>query len=309
MAEYVVKKGDTLSGVFGKNWQNIAKLNKLADPNKIMVGQKLQIPDAPNTVRPAGPPSGLPKAPAPKPMSMPQSSLQAAAAKPPVTGLRLPVAKSPAQIAIDNARKAVAASNVTQFKVADRASMSKLRSDASDNRREIGTNVASALKPTTPVKSSDLPAARPAVIKPGDPRTGLPFQPTVSSLTQRGGSPFSGTTYRPIGQTGVDTAAAARRAASDTAARTAAQTKLGSNVRMVGTGTKYYVNSIRDSVEVDLAIKDMISEAIKSRAKSGYDRMFAGANIDRKASQEKFDAIKKNIQKDAEDYQKIKDKG
>lgn len=43
---YVVKKGDTLSAIAGKygtTYQAIAKLNGLADPNKIYVGQKLKI--------------------------------------------------------------------------------------------------------------------------------------------------------------------------------------------------------------------------------------------------------------------------
>ena len=43
---YVVKKGDTLSTIakkYNTTYQAIAKLNGLADPNKIRVGQKLKI--------------------------------------------------------------------------------------------------------------------------------------------------------------------------------------------------------------------------------------------------------------------------
>lgn len=38
---YVVKAGDTLIGVFGNDWQRVARLNKLANPNLIYPGQKL----------------------------------------------------------------------------------------------------------------------------------------------------------------------------------------------------------------------------------------------------------------------------
>lgn len=38
---YVVKEGDTLSGVFGNDWPRVAKLNNLANPNVIYPGQKL----------------------------------------------------------------------------------------------------------------------------------------------------------------------------------------------------------------------------------------------------------------------------
>lgn len=38
---YVVKEGDTLSGVFGNDWRRVAQLNNLANPNLIYPGQKL----------------------------------------------------------------------------------------------------------------------------------------------------------------------------------------------------------------------------------------------------------------------------
>lgn len=44
---YVVKKGDTLwaiAGKYGTTWQKLAKYNKLKNPNRIYVGQKLLIP-------------------------------------------------------------------------------------------------------------------------------------------------------------------------------------------------------------------------------------------------------------------------
>ncbi len=47
---YVVKKGDTLTGIAKKiygnanDWKKIAKANKITDPNKIVVGQKLKLP-------------------------------------------------------------------------------------------------------------------------------------------------------------------------------------------------------------------------------------------------------------------------
>ena len=48
MAEYIVKKGDTLSAIakqYGTTYQEIAKANGISDPNKISVGQKLTIGD------------------------------------------------------------------------------------------------------------------------------------------------------------------------------------------------------------------------------------------------------------------------
>ena len=46
MATYVVKKGDTLSGIakqYGTTYQQIAKDNGISNPNVIHVGQKLNI--------------------------------------------------------------------------------------------------------------------------------------------------------------------------------------------------------------------------------------------------------------------------
>lgn len=50
-SEYIVKKGDTLSGIgkkYGVPWKDIANANKniIKDPNKIQVGMKLVIPGA-----------------------------------------------------------------------------------------------------------------------------------------------------------------------------------------------------------------------------------------------------------------------
>ena len=52
MADYIVKKGDTLSAIakkYGTTYQEIAKSNKIANPNKIYVGQKLTIGGSSNT--------------------------------------------------------------------------------------------------------------------------------------------------------------------------------------------------------------------------------------------------------------------
>lgn len=43
---YIVRKGDTLSKIakkFNTDWQSLAKINKLKNPNIIKVGQKLRI--------------------------------------------------------------------------------------------------------------------------------------------------------------------------------------------------------------------------------------------------------------------------
>ena len=45
--EYIVKKGDTLSGIakrYNTNYQALAQYNRIADPNRIYVGQKIRIP-------------------------------------------------------------------------------------------------------------------------------------------------------------------------------------------------------------------------------------------------------------------------
>lgn len=41
---YTVKPGDTLSGVFGDQWEAVASHNKLIDPNRIYPGQQLALP-------------------------------------------------------------------------------------------------------------------------------------------------------------------------------------------------------------------------------------------------------------------------
>lgn len=46
--EYVVKKGDTLSGIakrYNTNYQTLAQYNRIADPNKIYIGQQIKIPN------------------------------------------------------------------------------------------------------------------------------------------------------------------------------------------------------------------------------------------------------------------------
>lgn len=43
---YVVKRGDTLSGIaskYGTTYQRLAKINGIADPNKIYPGQKIRV--------------------------------------------------------------------------------------------------------------------------------------------------------------------------------------------------------------------------------------------------------------------------
>ena len=296
MAEYTVKAGDSLSKVFGDKWKDVAKYNKMDNPDKLSIGQKIRVPDSmsPSIAK------------APKPMSVPQSSLQSAPQpKAPVAGLRLPQAKSPAQIAIDNARKAVDASKVAQFKAADQGSMNKLRSDANANRREIGA-AASSLQ-SSPVKSSNLPAPKPFVPKLGDPRLNTPFQPPrYNPLAPVGsGSPFSPTTYRST-TAGIDTA----RAAIDAAARlkqAGTLTKNGQAVRNVGQGTGAYVGSINQSAE--LSLKDRFKLSLTEAIKRGpYNKMFDIAKRKGIYSGDKAEAAKKDLQQAGKDYQAIVDK-
>ena len=66
--EYVVRPGDTLSGVaraFGTTFRALAEANRLADPDRLKVGQRLLVP--------AGGRSGQPTAPAARPASPPAS--------------------------------------------------------------------------------------------------------------------------------------------------------------------------------------------------------------------------------------------
>ena len=44
----IVKNGDTLSGIaerYNTNYQSLAQYNRIADPNKIYVGQRIKIPN------------------------------------------------------------------------------------------------------------------------------------------------------------------------------------------------------------------------------------------------------------------------
>lgn len=46
--EYVVKNGDTLSGIaerYNTNYKSLAQYNRIADPNKIYIGQQIKIPN------------------------------------------------------------------------------------------------------------------------------------------------------------------------------------------------------------------------------------------------------------------------
>lgn len=50
---YVVKKGDTLSTIasmYGTTWKRLAEYNSLSNPNKLLVGQKINIPGSLNAV-------------------------------------------------------------------------------------------------------------------------------------------------------------------------------------------------------------------------------------------------------------------
>lgn len=66
MATYTVKKGDTLSAIakqYGTTYQDIAKANGISDPNKISVGQTLNIGGAAQTTTPKTTTSTTPTAP------------------------------------------------------------------------------------------------------------------------------------------------------------------------------------------------------------------------------------------------------
>ena len=83
---YTVKSGDVLWKIakqYGMTWQSLAEFNKLADPNLILPGQKLTIPDktaAPATVAPAPvTPAAAPAVTTPVPaQSNPNAALEAA---------------------------------------------------------------------------------------------------------------------------------------------------------------------------------------------------------------------------------------
>jgi LysM repeat protein len=57
---YVVKKGDTLSGIasmYGTSWKKLAEFNSLSNPNKLYVGQEVLIPGALSASAPVSRPS------------------------------------------------------------------------------------------------------------------------------------------------------------------------------------------------------------------------------------------------------------
>ena len=41
---YIVQSGDTLSGLFGSDWQAVAEYNNITDPNLIYIGQEIRFP-------------------------------------------------------------------------------------------------------------------------------------------------------------------------------------------------------------------------------------------------------------------------
>ncbi|MGG7176822.1 GH25 family lysozyme [Clostridium paraputrificum] len=54
---YIVKSGDTLSGIalkFGTTYQVLANINGISDPNKIYVGQQIKVPSGSGSVNPSG---------------------------------------------------------------------------------------------------------------------------------------------------------------------------------------------------------------------------------------------------------------
>lgn len=80
IAQYVVVSGDTLSGIAtktlgdGKRWQEIADLNRIPEPYRLQVGQKLRIPStttAGNRIAQATTASALPQS---QPNRFPQNS-------------------------------------------------------------------------------------------------------------------------------------------------------------------------------------------------------------------------------------------
>lgn len=71
---YVVKKGDTLSGVasmYGTTWKKLSEYNSLTNPNKLLVGQKISIPGSLS----ASAPSSRSSAPKAKVSSKSKSSI------------------------------------------------------------------------------------------------------------------------------------------------------------------------------------------------------------------------------------------
>jgi LysM repeat protein len=70
---YVVKAGDTLSGIataFKTTWQNLQQLNGLSDPNRIYVGQRLRVPAVSGGKTVSAPPKPVRK-PVRKPVNKP----------------------------------------------------------------------------------------------------------------------------------------------------------------------------------------------------------------------------------------------
>jgi LysM repeat protein len=121
-------------------------------------------------------------------------------------------------------------------------------------------------KPSSPIGS--LPAAPPKLTS-QTPGIDKPLKPSTPFGGQRGGDPFSSQTYRPTGQTGIDTASAALKAAGQLATQKAAQQKLG-NVRMIGGRTTAgYVNSVREDADVSTTASDR--GEIKTFVKIGPD--------------------------------------
>lgn len=68
---YIVQKGDTLSAIasmYGTSWKKLAEFNGLANPNKLYVGQEIQIPGSLSASKP------IARSSAPAPSSSPVAS-------------------------------------------------------------------------------------------------------------------------------------------------------------------------------------------------------------------------------------------
>lgn len=98
---YTVKSGDTLYAIarrFDTTVAKLVELNHIADPNRIRVGQVLQLPSGSATPPPAAPKPPAPKPPAPKPP----------APKPPASGGQPAVPAGPAISRVSGTGKKVA---------------------------------------------------------------------------------------------------------------------------------------------------------------------------------------------------------
>jgi lipoprotein NlpD len=187
---YVVQKGDTLFGIaleFGYDWRDLAAVNQLADPSRILVGQRLTlgVPEEPATVKPIAATNdvrgeALPGQSTEATSLPPAPSSEPAVAKPagPARAADgVPILDSPRARVLPYSDKALAELEGTDSKAAGKPSAASAPASAA-------TSTATTSKPA-PSPPATAPASRPT---PGGTTPPKPELPATTAATATPGA-------------------------------------------------------------------------------------------------------------------------